>query len=96
MRCQHVAAERPRLARPLNAARARAAPSSVAEGNNLLAVAVLRWCDGSYFEDQDHWHLSGVYRNVMLLSKPKVHIADFHVKTTLQEPGPAALGEAPS
>jgi beta-galactosidase len=39
---------------------------------NLLAVQVFRWSDGSYLEDQDHWWLSGVHRDVLLLSKPQV------------------------
>ena len=39
---------------------------------NLLAVQVLRWSDGSYLEDQDHWWLSGIHRDVLLVAKPKV------------------------
>lgn len=39
---------------------------------NVVAVQVMRWSDGSYLEDQDHWWLSGIHRNVLLLSKPKV------------------------
>ncbi|KAK4411137.1 Beta-galactosidase [Sesamum angolense] len=38
---------------------------------NCLAVQVMRWCDGSYLEDQDHWWLSGIHRDVLLLAKPK-------------------------
>ncbi|OLQ95397.1 beta-D-galactosidase [Vibrio ponticus] len=41
------------------------------EGNNHLAVMVLRWSDGSYLEDQDMWWLSGIFRDVSLLAKPK-------------------------
>ncbi|PDH36980.1 MAG: beta-galactosidase [Halieaceae bacterium MED-G26] len=52
-------------------------------GENHLAVMVLRLCDGSYLEDQDMWNLSGIYRSVYLLSKPKTHIADFRVIATL-------------
>lgn len=55
------------------------------EGNNVLAVEVYRWCDGSYMEDQDMWRLSGIYRNVYLFSSPKVHIRDFFIKTDLDE-----------
>lgn len=40
--------------------------------DNILAVQVLRWSDGSYLEDQDHWWLSGIHRDVLLLSKPQV------------------------
>ena len=40
--------------------------------DNILAVQVMRFSDGSYLEDQDHWWLSGIHRDVLLLSKPKV------------------------
>lgn len=53
------------------------------DGKNLLAVQVFRWCDGSYLEDQDFWRLSGIFRNVYLMSTPKVHIRDFQVRTVL-------------
>ncbi|MDR9826229.1 beta-galactosidase [Vibrio sp. FNV 38] len=49
------------------------------EGNNTLAVMVIRWSDGSYLEDQDMWWLSGIFRDVTLLSKPKVCIEDVFV-----------------
>ena len=45
------------------------------DGDNQLHVQVLRWCDGSYLEDQDHWWLSGIHRDVWLYRKPPVHIA---------------------
>ena len=45
-------------------------------GVNTLAVMVIRWSDGSYLEDQDMWWLSGIFRDVTLVSKPKNHIAD--------------------
>ena len=54
-------------------------------GNNKLAVQVFRWSDGSYLEDQDHWRLSGIHREVMLLAQPKVAINDFFVKTKLSK-----------
>ncbi|KAL6989747.1 beta-galactosidase [Sarracenia purpurea var. burkii] len=47
------------------------------EKENVLAVQVFRWSDGSYLEDQDHWWLSGIHRDVLLLAKPKVFIADY-------------------
>ena len=53
------------------------------EGKNVLAVQVFRWCDGSYLEDQDFWRLSGIFRNVYLMSAPKVHIRDFEARTEL-------------
>ncbi len=48
-------------------------------GTNRLALQVMRWCDGSYLEDQDYWHLSGIHRSVTLYSKPKIHIKDFKI-----------------
>jgi len=52
-------------------------------GENRLAVMVLRWCDGSYLEDQDMWRMSGIFRDVYLLHKPMTHIEDFHIETRL-------------
>ena len=52
-------------------------------GQNRLAVMVLRWCDGSYLEDQDMWRMSGIFRDVTLLHKPETQIADYHVVTGL-------------
>ncbi|NKI32384.1 DUF4981 domain-containing protein [Muricauda sp. DJ-13] len=54
-------------------------------GTNVLAVKVFRWSDGSYLEDQDHWRLSGIHRNVYLEAMPKTHIQDFFVKTELDQ-----------
>ncbi|VYT83719.1 beta-galactosidase [Metakosakonia massiliensis] len=54
-------------------------------GENRLAVMVLRWCDGSYLEDQDMWRMSGIFRDVTLLHKPQTHIADFHLATHLND-----------
>ena len=51
-------------------------------GENRLAVEVIRWCDGSYLEDQDFWRLSGIFRDVTLWSTPAVHLRDFFVTTT--------------
>lgn len=55
----------------------------VQPGDNVLAVQVVRWSDGSYLEDQDFWRLSGIYRSVWLWSAPKVQIRDFWVRTEL-------------
>jgi len=55
------------------------------KGNNILAVEVYRWSDGSYLEDQDMWRLSGIYRDVYLFSVPKVHIRDFFAYSTFDE-----------
>lgn len=43
---------------------------------NLVAVQVIRWCDGSYLEDQDMWDMSGIYRDVIVYSTPATHIRD--------------------
>ena len=51
--------------------------------NNRIAVMVLRWCDGSYLEDQDMWRMSGIFRDVSLLHKPDVHLRDIHLTPTL-------------
>lgn len=57
--------------------------SYLVEGTNTLAVMVIRWSDGSYLEDQDMWWLSGIFRNVTLLSKPQTQIADVFVTPKL-------------
>ncbi len=54
-------------------------------GENVVAVEVYRYSDGSYMEDQDFWRLSGVFRGVTLVSRPPVHIRDFLVKTILDD-----------
>ena len=48
---------------------------------NVLCVQVLRWCDGSYLEDQDMFRMSGLYRDVSLFAVPKNGVKDFHVVT---------------
>jgi beta-galactosidase len=60
-------------------------------GQNRLAVMVLRWCDGSYLEDQDMWRMSGIFRDVSLLHKPETHIADYHHVTELNCEGDRAV-----
>lgn len=54
----------------------------VVSGENLLAVEVYRWCDGSYLEDQDMNRFSGIFRDVTLWAKPKDGIWDFNVRTS--------------
>ena len=56
----------------------------VQEGTNTIAVLVLKWCDGSYFEDQDKFRMSGIFRDVYILYRPQNHIRDFFVKTALK------------
>jgi len=57
----------------------------VKKENNILAVEVYRWSDGSYLEDQDMWRFSGIFRSVYLYSTPKVHLRDFFVSCNLDE-----------
>jgi beta-galactosidase/beta-glucuronidase len=54
----------------------------VRPGSNTVAVRVYQWSDGSYMEDQDMWWLSGIFRDVYLLSVPQVHLWDCQVTTT--------------
>lgn len=52
-------------------------------GKNLIAMQIMRWCDGSYFEDQDSWRLTGIAREVFLYARPKVHFGDVRVNASL-------------
>ena len=47
------------------------------EGENQLAVLVLKWCDGTYFEDQDKFRMSGIFRDVYLLKRPENFLYDY-------------------
>lgn len=51
------------------------------EGNNRLAVLVLKWCDGSYLEDQDKFRVSGIFRDVYILKRPRRGIYDYFIRT---------------
>ncbi|MCW5964006.1 MAG: DUF4981 domain-containing protein [Bryobacterales bacterium] len=53
------------------------------EGDNLLAVEVYKYSDGSYLEDQDFWRLSGIFREVYLVAAPSIHARDFEVRASL-------------
>ena len=53
------------------------------EGANKLAVLVLKWCDGSYLEDQDKFRMSGIFRDVYLLKRPKDAVWDYFIKTSV-------------
>lgn len=57
--------------------------SFVKEGENLLAVQVFRWHDGSYLEDQDFWRISGIERDVFMYALDQVTIEDFHIRADL-------------
>ncbi len=55
----------------------------VKEGNNIIALKVLKYCDGSYLEDQDMWRIAGIHRSVELYATPKIRIADIGYRTEL-------------
>ena len=52
---------------------------------NLIAMQVMRWCDGSYFEDQDFWRLTGIAREVYLYARPQSHISDVFITPDLTD-----------
>ncbi len=54
-------------------------------GENLIAVEVYRWSDGSYLEDQDFWRLSGIFRDVLLYATPKTWLRDYAFRSELSE-----------
>ena len=55
------------------------------KGENLIAMQVMRWCDGSYLEDQDFWRFTGIAREVYLYARPKVHIQDITIGQDWQQ-----------
>jgi len=61
------------------------------EGENVLAVEVYRWSDGSYLEDQDFWRLSGIEREVYLFAKNPIHIADVNINAAPMRRGDGYL-----
>ena len=54
-------------------------------GENRIAVVVLKWCDGTYLEVQDKWRMSGIFRDVYMLTRPKKHLRDIEITTTLSD-----------
>ena len=58
--------------------------SVIREGKNRLAVLVLKWCDGSYLEDQDKFRMSGIFRDVYLLKRAGQGIFDYFITTDLK------------
>ncbi len=56
---------------------------TILEGTNRLAVLVLKWCDGSYLEDQDKFRMSGIFRDVYLLKRPGGAVRDYFIKTSV-------------
>ena len=57
----------------------------IKEGKNKIAVLVLKWCDGSYLEDQDKFRMTGIFRDVYLLQRPEKAISDYRVSTKVKE-----------
>ncbi|MBQ6201436.1 MAG: DUF4981 domain-containing protein [Prevotella sp.] len=55
------------------------------KGQNLIAMQIMRWCDGSYLEDQDFWRFTGIAREVYLYARPKAHIQDIFVRQDYQD-----------
>ena len=54
-------------------------------GENIVSVQVIRWGDAAFLEDQDHWRMSGIQREVFLMAEPKVRLADFFIQTKLDK-----------
>ncbi len=59
--------------------------SALKPGENTIMVAVLKWCDGTYLEDQDKLRFTGIIRDVYMLSRPKQHITNYRVTTFCAE-----------
>ena len=55
------------------------------DGENSIAVLVMKWCDGSYLEDQDKFRMSGIFRDVYILKRPEQAISDYHIKTKIED-----------
>ena len=55
------------------------------EGENVITAAVLKWCDGTYLEDQDKFRLSGIFRDVYVLSRPEKRLENYIVRTELSD-----------
>ncbi len=55
------------------------------DGTSTVAVLVMKWCDGSYLEDQDKFRMSGIFRDVYILKRPKQAISDYHIKTRIED-----------
>ncbi|MGY5355629.1 glycoside hydrolase family 2 TIM barrel-domain containing protein [Wenyingzhuangia sp. IMCC45467] len=57
----------------------------IKEGENILSVQVIRYSDGAYLEDQDHWRMSGIQREVFVMAEPKLRIQDFFYQAKLDK-----------
>lgn len=58
--------------------------SFVKDGDNKIDVIVLKWCDGSYAEDQDKFRMSGIFRDIFIITRPKQFVFDYQIKTTIK------------
>ena len=63
------------------------------EGDNTITLAVLKWCDGTYLEDQDKIRLSGIFRDVYVLTRPQKRLEDYRIKTVLNQDRTSAVLE---
>ena len=61
------------------------------EGTNTITAAVLKWCDGTYLEDQDKFRLSGIFRDVYMLSRPDKRLEDYRIKTVINPDNTAEI-----
>ena len=59
--------------------------SALIEGENRIAVVVLKWCDGTYLEDQDKFRFTGIFRDVYMLRRPEEHIVSYRIQTIIDE-----------
>ncbi len=63
----------------------------IREGKNKLAVLVLKWCDGTYLEDQDKFRMSGIFRDVYLLKRPEERLTDYFIRSSIHVDGTAQI-----
>lgn len=54
-------------------------------GRNMMTVVVLKWCDGTYLEDQDKWRMSGIFRDVYILSRPRNRVDSYRITSKLYD-----------
>ena len=66
----------------------------IKEGENRLAVLVLKWCDGSYLEDQDKFRMSGIFRDVYLMKRPEQCIYDYFIRTEIENEDETGIPKA--
>ena len=59
--------------------------SFLKDGENIIAVLVLKWCDGSYLEDQDKFRMSGIFRDVYILKRPERAVCDYRITTEVSK-----------